>query len=180
MGRSDSDVGSRARGRTATGLGEESRERVKVGVSDATVTSRDVILVTSGLGSCLGVALYDPTNDVGGLLHAMLPESAGHPGPPEKFVVDGIDEMLDEIERRGGSRRQVRAKLAGASSMLDLDTETASVGEQNVAAAEEALAERNIPVEGKELGGDNGRSLQFEPTEGRLLVSSANGNRTEL
>lgn len=172
---SDSGVG----GHTGSGFGDE-KERIKVGVSDAEVTSRDVTLVTSGLGSCLGVALYDPQSGVGGLLHAMLPESADHPGPPEKFVVDGIDQMIDDLDRAGASRRSIRAKLAGASSMLDLETESASIGEQNVDAAHRALAARNVPVEDTDTGGSNGRSLQFEPVEGELLVSSADGERRVL
>jgi len=172
---SDSGLG----GHTNGGFGSE-KERVKVGVSDAEVTSRDVTLVTSGLGSCLGVALYDPQSDIGGLLHAMLPESADHPGPPEKFVVDGIDQMIDDLDRAGASRRSIRAKLAGASSMLDLETESASVGEQNVDAAHRALTARNVPIEDADTGGSNGRSLQFEPAEGELLVSSADGDRRVL
>jgi chemotaxis protein CheD len=154
--------------------------RVKVGVSDAEVTDEDVSLVTSGLGSCLGVAIYHPDADVGGLLHAMLPEEADHPGPPEKFVVEGIDAMIEELQRAGASRRGLRAKLAGASSMLDLETESASIGEQNVAAAREALDARNIPIEDADTGGNHGRSLCFEPSTGRLIVSSANGDRTVL
>lgn len=180
MGHSDSGVGSTSRGVTAAGLGGNDRERVKVGVSDAEVSSGDVLLVTSGLGSCLGIALYDPQSGVGGLLHAMLPESADHPGPPEKFVIDGIDEMLEQLERAGASRRTLRAKLAGASSMLDLETESASVGEQNIEAANTALEARNIPIEGRDTGGSNGRSLQFSPADGELIVSSADGNRTVL
>ncbi|MEZ3142336.1 chemotaxis protein CheD [Halobaculum sp. MBLA0143] len=179
MDSSDSGLGGRSEtsvDRSASG----DKERVKVGVSDAEVTTDDVKLVTSGLGSCLGVALYDPTSGVGGLLHAMLPESADHPGPPEKFVVDGIDQMLEELDRAGASRRSVQAKLAGASSMLDLETESASVGEQNVDAARRALDARNVSVEGSDTGGSNGRSLRFEPANGRLVVSSADGDRRVL
>ncbi len=175
MAPSDSGLG----GRTGGGFGNE-KERVKVGVSDAEVTTRDVTLVTSGLGSCLGVALYDPHSGVGGLLHAMLPESADHPGPPEKFVVDGIDQMIDDLDRAGAARRSIRAKLAGASSMLDLETESASVGEQNVDAAHRALDTRNVPIKNADTGGSNGRSIRFEPAEGKLFVSSADGDRRVL
>lgn len=176
---SDSGLGGRSGANAGPSVSGEKR-RVKVGVSDAEVTTRDVTLVTSGLGSCLGVALYDPTSGVGGLLHAMLPASADHPGPPEKFVVDGIDQMLEELDRAGASRRSIRAKLAGASSMLDLETESASVGEQNVDAAKRALNARNVPIEASDTGGSNGRSLRFDPADGRLVVSSADGERRVL
>ena len=151
-----------------------------MGVSEAKVAAAGTQLVTSGLGSCLGVAVYDPHADVGALLHAMLPESANHPGPPEKFVVDGIDATLAALDEAGADRSRLRAKLAGASSMLELETEDQTVGEQNVAAAREALRAHRIPVEATDVGGSDGRSLQFTPGDGRLVVSSAGGQKRVL
>lgn len=155
-------------------------DRLKVGVSEAALGGPGEVLVTSGLGSCLGVALYHPNADVGGLLHAMLPEAANHPGPAEKFVVEGIDALIGRLEANDVPRSGMRAKLAGASSMLDLAREDETVGEQNVAAAERRLKAYRIPVEGADTGGTDGRSLKFEPTTGRLVVDCAGGDRTVL
>lgn len=160
--------------------GGRGTERVKVGVSEAHLAGADQTLVTSGLGSCLGVALYHPNANVGGLLHAMLPTAENHPGPPEKFVVEGIDAMLSALEEAGVARSGMRAKLAGASSMLDFDTEEQTIGEQNVAAAKRRLSAHRIPIEAADTGGSEGRSLRFDPASGRLVVSCAGGKRRVL
>jgi len=156
---------------------ERSAPRLKVGLSDAVVADDGAVLVTSGLGSCLGVALSDPSAGVGGLLHAMLPAADDRPGAPEKFVVDGIDATIAAMVDAGGDPDELRAKIAGAAEMIEFNANGAdgSVGSRNVAAAEAALSERGIPVDGADTGGDRGRSLRFDTATGALHVSYAGG-----
>ncbi|GAA0214329.1 chemotaxis protein CheD [Halobaculum roseum] len=161
---------------------ERSAPRRKVGLSDATVATDGAVLVTSGLGSCLGVALHDPGAGVGGLLHAMLPAANGRPGAPEKFVVDGIDATIAAMADAGADPDELRVKIAGAAEMIEFDAggEGGSVGDRNVAAAEAALRERAIPVDGADTGGDRGRSLRFDTATGALHVSYAGGETIVL
>lgn len=151
--------------------------RVKVGLSDARVARDGAVLATSGLGSCLGVAVYDPATGVGGLLHAMLPAAADHPGPDEKFVREGIAALIAAVTAAGASD-DLRAKFAGGATMLDLsfDGPDDSVGDRNVAAAEATLADQGVPVVATDTGGAYGRSLRFETATGRLHVSSIDGD----
>ncbi|MFC7097315.1 chemotaxis protein CheD [Halobaculum marinum] len=146
------------------------------------VATDGAVLVTSGLGSCLGVALYHPTTGVGGLLHAMLPEAADRPGADEKFVVDGIDALVDALAAAGAPPDGLHAKVAGAAQMIefDLGEDAGSVGERNVAAAEAALADRDIPLVDADTGGARGRSLRFETDTGTLHVSYAGGETIVL
>ena len=150
--------------------------RFKVGLSDARVAGDGALLVTSGLGSCLGIAVYHPTAGVGGLLHAMLPAAEDHPGPDEKFVREGIAAVVAALGEEGVTD-DLRAKFAGGAAMLDLsfDAEEGSIGDRNVAAAEAALADHGVPVVATDTGGDRGRSLCFETATGRLHVTSADG-----
>ena len=163
-------------------LHEGSATRRKVGLSDAAVATDGAVLVTSGLGSCLGVAFYDPTAGVGGLLHAMLPESGDRPGADEKFVVDGIDALIGALAAAGADPDGLQAKVAGAAEMIEFGVgdDTASVGERNVAAAEAALAGRGIPLVAADTGGGRGRSLRFETDSGSLHVSYAGGETVVL
>ena len=155
--------------------------RLKVGLSDATVATDGSALVTSGLGSCLGVALYHPSVGAGGLLHAMLPEADGHPGVEQKFVVEGIDALVADMADAGAPPSGLRAKLAGGAEMLQLDVDDeASVGSRNVAAAERALAELDVPIVAADTGGHRGRSLRFDTAAGRLHVVYAGGDSTVL
>ncbi|QZY00757.1 chemotaxis protein CheD [Halobaculum rubrum] len=167
---------------SAAPASEESAPRLKVGLSDAVVADDGAVLVTSGLGSCLGVALSDPSAGVGALLHAMLPVADGRPGAPEKFVVDGIDATVDAMADAGADPDGVRAKIAGAAEMIEFNANgtDGSVGNRNVAAAEAALSERGIVVDGTDTGGDRGRSLRFDTATGALHVSYAGGETIVL
>ncbi|SEV93621.1 chemotaxis protein CheD [Halobacterium jilantaiense] len=142
---------------------------IRVGVADWRVTDDDSLLVTSGLGSCVAVAVHDADAEVGGLLHAMLPEADGPVENPAKYVDSGLDEMLSAMMRLGASPGNLIAKLAGGSSMLDLSIGD-SVGARNVAAAERALADAGIDLLSSETGGDSGRSVSFSPTSGDVTI----------
>lgn len=156
--------------------------RRKVGLSDARVATDGEVLVTSGLGSCLGIALYDPTANVGGLLHAMLPAAEGRTGVDQKYVVEGVDALVGDLADAGADPTGLRAKLAGAAEMIEFDmgADTDSVGTRNVAAAEAALADHQIPIVDSDTGGDRGRSLRFDAVDGTLSVSYAGGETTVL
>lgn len=142
---------------------------IRVGVADWRVTDDESLLVTSGLGSCVAVAVYDADVEVGGLLHAMLPEADGPVESPAKYVDSGLDEMLSAMFRLGAAPGNLSGKLAGGSAMLDLSVGD-SVGARNVAAAERALADADIELLASETGGDSGRSVSFSPTSGEMTI----------
>jgi chemotaxis protein CheD len=142
---------------------------VRVGVADWRVADDDTLLVTSGLGSCVAVAVHDVDEGVGGLLHAMLPEADGPVENPAKYVDSGLDEMLSAMVRLGASPANLTAKLAGGSAMLDLSIGD-GVGARNVAAAERALADADVELLASETGGENGRSVSFSPTSGDVTI----------
>lgn len=143
-------------------------DRIRVGVADAAATDDDSTIVTSGLGSCVGIALYDQ-NGVGGLLHAMLPAAPEDLDNPTKYVDSGIETLLSEMEDLGADREEVRAKLTGGSSMLDLGDDK-PVGDKNVEAAISVLADSGIELVADETGGDSGRSVSFNPETGVLRI----------
>lgn len=142
---------------------------IRVGVADWRVADDDTLLVTSGLGSCVAVAVHDADEGVGGLLHAMLPEADGPVDNPAKYVDSGLDEMLSAMVRLGASPGNLTAKLAGGSAMLDLSIGD-GVGARNVAAAERALADASVDLLASETGGDSGRSVSFSPTSGDVTI----------
>lgn len=161
---------------TATDAADSTQpERIKVGIAEYKVASGEAVLTTSGLGSCLGVGLYDPeTKDVG-LVHVMLPsreEMAG--GNEAKFADSGIRELVAAMERNGADRDRMRAKIAGGSDMLDFSENGSGIGVRNVEVGRRVLSEFDIPLDGEDVGGEHGRSLRFEATTGDLIVKSAN------
>jgi chemotaxis protein CheD len=151
-------------------------DRRRVGIAELAVAD-DAALVTSGLGSCVGVALYDPETGVGGLVHVMLPTAeTGTGGPDAKYADTGVAALVAALEAAGAATDRLRAKFAGGSEMLDLGAEP--VGPRNVTAVRAALTEHDVPVERTDVGGDAGRSLTFHPDSGRLEVRHAGDGRS--
>ena len=151
-----------------------SERRVKVGVGELAVVADGETVTTSGLGSCVAVAIGDPDTGVRGLLHAMLP-TAGEvetPAPrPAKYVDSGIETLLEELKSSGANRRQLEARVVGGAEMLDL---TEAVGPRNVTRAEMVLSAANVPIVGSDVGDTVGRTVRFRP-DGSVAVRAADG-----
>ncbi|MGI6364557.1 MAG: chemotaxis protein CheD [Bacillota bacterium] len=147
----------------------------QVGMAQYLVIKAPGVIRSSGLGSCIGIALYDPFAKVGGLAHAMLPKHRpGRGDNRAKYVDTAIDAMLEEMEALGASRVNIVAKLAGGSQMFP-DMESAMViGVKNAAAAEEYLGKLGIPILSQDVGGNFGRTLEFDCQDGSLYVKTIN------
>lgn len=164
-----------------TGGTGAARDREKVGIAEYEVTTGDTTLTTSGLGSCIGVALYDPSAGVAGLVHVMLPSADEmENGSAAKFADSGTEQLIESMERHGARTNNLVAKIAGGSNMLDFSNGEAGIGERNAAAVRETLEATGVPIEGEDVGGDHGRSLRFEPSSGELVIRSADGENIRL
>ncbi|WP_132059372.1 chemotaxis protein CheD [Halorussus amylolyticus] len=155
-------------------------DRVRVGVAEFGVATGETRLTTSGLGSCVGVALADPDADVAGLAHAMLPSGDDDRARPAKSVPQGVERLLAAVESAGADPDRIEAKIAGGSRMLDFSGVGEGVGDRNVAAARETLAECGVPVVAEDVGGSHGRSLSVCPRTWTLTVTSAHDGEVEL
>jgi len=156
-------------------------ERVKVGIAEYEVTTDEAALTTSGLGSCIGVALYDPVAGTAGLVHVMLPDTDDSTdGNPAKFADAGVELLLEELEAAGADPDRVEAKIAGGSDMLDFSDDGVTIGEQNARRVRETLDRHGVPLVDEDVGGDHGRSLRFEAATGDLVVKSANQSEHTL
>jgi chemotaxis protein CheD len=156
--------------------------RHRIGIGEHLVATEPTVIATSGLGSCVGVGLYDE-NGRGGLAHCMLP-SAGeagdeNPEKPGKYVDTGIETLHTKLVDAGTDPRNLRAKVAGGSDMLGL-SDGPAVGERNVVAARTVLEQRNIPIVAADTGGEQGRSLSFETATAKLHIAAADGSTTVL
>ncbi|GAB3318232.1 chemotaxis protein CheD [Haloplanus salinarum] len=156
---------------------DSGKTRRRVGIADFAVTGDGAVLTTSGLGSCLGVGLFDESAGVAGLAHTMLPTAPGDADEVAKFADTGIAAVVDEMRREGSSVDDITAKLAGGSAMFEFDSQEQSIGERNVAVGRATLERLGIPVVAADVGGDSGRSLRFRGDTGVLVVKSAGDER---
>lgn len=155
-------------------------DRVKVSIADYAVASEG-LLTTSGLGSCLGVVLYDPNAGISGLVHPMLPRRDGEESrPPERFVDSGIDLLVEELLAAGADGSTLRAKLTGGAAVVDFGTDDESIGDRNVATAREEFVSRGIEIVDEEVGGDSGRTVHVDAETGSVTVTRTDGVETEL
>lgn len=168
-------------GSQADSTTEPEPERRKVGIAEYEVTTNGAVLTTSGLGSCIGLALHDPAAGVSGLVHVMLPSADElAEGNAAKFADSGTELLLSELASAGADLDSTEAKLAGGSDMLDFSEEGEGIGERNAIVVRETLASHDVPVVAADVGGDHGRSLRLEAATGELVVKSANHGVTRL
>jgi len=133
-------------------------------------------LTTLGLGSCIGVALRDPSTKVGGLLHFMLPDSTAIKNNTcaEKFADTGIELLVKLMLAEGASRSRLEAKIAGGAQMFAFQNKEGllRVGERNAEAARNKLKEMNIKLIAEDTGADYGRTVVFYPETGEYVIKS--------
>jgi chemotaxis protein CheD len=148
-----------------------------VGMADGKVGRGGGRLVAYGLGSCVGVALYDPLEKTGGLAHVMLPSSLSFPKSKErfKFADRAIEELLTEMARQGARKNRVTAKLVGGANMINvLAGQAVPIGLRNVMAARAKCLEAGLRVEAEDVGGTRGRTLFFSLADGRIQIRMLN------
>lgn len=151
-------------------------EIVKVGMADFKALKSIGILTTLGLGSCVGIALYDRSSKVAGLAHIMLPSSLEikNNSNKAKFADTAIEELIKEMLLLGASKQNLIAKLAGGSQMFSFNSNTdiLRIGERNVIASKKKLAELSIPIVAEDTGGNYGRTIELKTLDGNLLVKT--------
>ncbi|MBU0495751.1 MAG: chemotaxis protein CheD [Chloroflexi bacterium] len=148
-------------------------DRVMVGIGELVVTRPPTRLVALGLGSCVALVLHDPTVPIGGLAHVMLPTNPQpheRPGSP-KFADCALTGLVEWMLREGARREYLIAKLVGGASMF-ASTRAASIGQRNLMVLRRLLRQQNIPLPAVDVGGQWGRSIEFDPQTGCVRVRS--------
>ena len=148
--------------------------RVVVGLAELVVSNNpSAILTTYSLGSCLGVAIYDPVVKVGGLLHAMLPDSTIDPAKaaaqPGMFLDTGLPALLREATGLRADKRRLRIYVVGGAQIMD-DNNVFNIGSRNCAAAAQFLSRENLRAEAQQVGGHVNRTMYFSIQTGRLTL----------
>ena len=152
-------------------------EMIRVGMADMKIATAPNQLTTIGLGSCLGIILYDPVKKIAGMIHIMLPDStqARRITKISKFADIGIPDMIKKMEKKGCVQRRMWAKIAGGSHMFNIggNSPLMAVGERNAEATEIILKELKIPIKSSDMGGSRGRTIEFDCNDGKLKIRIA-------
>ena len=154
-----------------------------VNMSEIEVAKGEGVLITVGLGSCVGVAIYDRDRSVGGLAHVFLAVSKEglDVTQPGKFADTAIPALADAVVRIGGRRSALEAKIAGGANLFPkLANSSLNVGKQNVAAVKKHLNLNKIPLRGEAVEGNRGRKMTLYTKTGVVVVQSIGEEPQEI
>lgn len=153
-----------------------------VGMADLNVTKSPGSLTTLGLGSCVGIALYDNMNKIAGLAHIMLPDSTQiqNNSNVAKFADTAMAKLVRDMAMLGASKNNLKAKIAGGAQMFAYNSanESMRIGDRNVEATIRLLRQYNIPLLARETGDNYGRTVELYAEDGRFVIKTiGHGNR---
>lgn len=160
-------------------------EIVKVGMADLNVAKPPQKIRTSGLGSCVGVVIYDDTTKICGMAHVMLPNSSlgkAETMNKAKYADTAIDVLLNQLKKMGAKPVQFKAKLAGGAQMFKFSSSSdmMRIGPRNVEAVKEKLKELRIRVLAEDVGGTSGRTIEFDPITSKLSIRTVSQGVSEI
>jgi chemotaxis protein CheD len=140
------------------------------------------VLVCHGLGSCVGITMYDRVAKVAGMAHAVLPDSRAGRASEEsaKFVDLAVPLMLREMLAAGAQKHRLDVALVGGAQVLQTSGPLAGIGDRNAEAARAALLAVSMRPRREALGGKRGRTARLEVATGRILVAHAGEPEVEL
>jgi len=140
----------------------------------------DDVLITYSLGSCIGLTLYDPEMRIGGLIHCMLPHSQTDAAKAEQnpcmFVDTGVAALLRSLFDRGVIRKNLIAKIAGGSNLLD-DKEIFKIGERNHTMVRKILWKNDILIRAEDVGGSHPRTMSLQIADGKTFIRAGGADR---
>jgi chemotaxis protein CheD len=138
-------------------------------------------MMTIGLGSCIGLTMYDPNLKLGAMVHIMLPESAGRKDRPGKYADTAVPLLVNELSDLGCKNRSITAKIIGGASMFEYFGTNLNIGVRNAEKVRILLKEHHINLAAEDVGGKIGRSVTFLPAnDGKVSIRRADGTSTDL
>ena len=176
--------------------------RIQVAMGEGVIVSAPYIVLSSGLGSCVAVILYDARRKIGGLAHIMLPNSSQlqsaecgmrneqsamrgsairNPQSAFKCADTAIAVLLERLRSKGAVQRNIVAKMVGGARMFSCyeDPDT-GIGEQNTTNIRHILRREGIALIGEDTGGHHGRSVEFHLDSGRVIVTAIGKEEREI
>ncbi len=157
---------------------------IRVKMADLNVIESPGVLITSGLGSCIGVTLYDGKKRIGGMAHVMLPDSTTMRSQTNlaKYADTALELLLEKLSKLGVERRRLKAKMAGGAQMFnfDSDNDLMRIGARNTEAVKKKLEECGIPLIAEDTGGSHGRTMEFYTENGLVIIKSVKMGDSEL
>jgi chemotaxis protein CheD len=155
-----------------------------VGVSDMKISSDvESVLVTYSLGSCIGIAVYDPVARVGGILHFMLPDSSIDPVKadrnPYMFADTGIPRLFKAAYQLGAKKQRMKIIVAGGAQILD-QKGFFNIGKRNHLAVRKMFWKNNVMIDYEDIGGNVNRTVRMAVGSGKVWLKVSGREMVEI
>ena len=146
------------------------RKFIQVGEIHVGVKPTEIVTV---LGSCVAVCLYDPTEQISGMNHYLVPLWNGNGLQSPKYGNISIPRLIENMQNVGCNIRHLQAKLFGGANINNTQLENMMIGKKNIIIAKEILAEHGIPVVAEDTGGNRGRRIMMKSDTGKVQMRYA-------
>ncbi|MFB9329722.1 chemotaxis protein CheD [Paenibacillus aurantiacus] len=158
---------------------------VKVGMADLNIALGGQVLKTTGLGSCVGLTLFDEKSKIAGMAHVMLPSSDIARESTlniAKYADTAIPDLIERMKQAGALLGRMKAKMAGGAQMFAFSSQsdTMRIGPRNVESCKAALSKFSIPLVAEDTGGNFGRTIEFSSATGILVIRSVQFGAKEI
>lgn len=156
-------------------------KQLTVGIADMKFARQEGVLITYALGSCIGIALYDPMIKLGALIHIMLPEVCGMgDGNIFKYADTGLAETFRKMEIMGARKPRLVAKIAGGAKMFELkgNSSLGNIGARNIVSVKQILYSEGIRLAASDVGENYARTMTFDVATGKVRIRTY--GRTEI
>jgi len=140
-----------------------------VKISDLKVSDKPDIIITYSLGSCLGLAIYDPVAKVGGMLHAMLAKPSDIGKNPFQYVNSGVPLLFQKCYTLGAKKERLKIVAAGCASLMNAAS-IFEIGKRNIAMLEALFVKNGVRLNASILGGHDSRTLKLDLATGKTSV----------
>ena len=150
-------------------------KQLVVGIGDMKLGRQEGTIITYALGSCIGIALYDPMIKLGALVHIMLPERVNSDANIFKYADSGVKETLRKLYAYGAVKHRMTAKIAGGAKMFDMKGKSSAmgnIGERNAQMVKRVLMQEGIRIVKEDTGANYARTMSIDLASGMVLVKT--------
>lgn len=156
---------------------------IHVGIAELAVSNnQDDILVAPNLGSCIAVAAYDASRQVGGIIHCLLPLSKADPTKAERnpvmYVDTGFTLLMSKLFALGTKANHLKLFVAGGSQIND-ENGVFNIGKRNYTVLRKILWKNNLLITAEDVGGGISRTLSMHMSTGKVYLKTG-GTEIEL
>ncbi|MDD5190732.1 MAG: chemotaxis protein CheD [Dehalococcoidales bacterium] len=159
-------------------------ETVVVGLGELKISQNvGMVLSCIGLGSCIALCMYDPFYKLGAMAHMVLPSSlnGSEYAAPAKYINTGVTNTLKKFRENGAVLNRTQIKIVGGASVLNIPGEhKLNIGERNITAVKQALAQQGLAIHAADIGGTLGRSVNLYLRSGRCVVKASGQKPFEI